>query len=676
MPIFSFLTPVSRILPRSQKTRIIAILACLGLMPVAGAAVDFISLSRTARAYADLETASKGAAYLERMNGLVFAVVMESRGIYMSADAKAAKPFSEHLLKYLSELEGTIKSWKEAVIESQRKNIEDVEVRLEQFTAFRRELVRRGLEVGPPAAREYGDNDANRTARRALNDALNATAVGYSAEVSRARERIAANDRTLMSTLLGLAAAGIIALAVAIALVKHGLITPLLRIRASMGRLSNGETAFEVPERERGDEIGEMARAVETFRLSAIEKLRLEAAAAADRERAEHARLQGEAEKKERDRQAEIEKQHAEEAKRVAADAAIAMERELVTRSIGAALARLAEKDLTIRIGEDLPAAYQDLKSDFNSAAAELERAMTMLTQHIGGINSDAGHISSAAENLSRRTETQAASLEQMTAAIQQVSDGIRKAATASDRARAFIEKARVEAEAGGAVVRQATNAMAGIEASSHQIEKIIGLIDDIAFQTNLLSLNAGVEAARAGDAGRGFAVVASEVRALAQRSAESARDIRVLISKSERQVKDGVQLVADSGSAMQRIVAQIGDMTSLVTEIASSANEQAAILKEVTEAINEIDRATQQNAAMAEESTAAVQSLKTEADQLAGTAATFRMGASKDAVIRQELSKLAHHVFRNKERPAPRSAAVSKPKRATSAHDADWREF
>jgi methyl-accepting chemotaxis protein len=206
---------------------------------------------------------------------------------------------------------------------------------------------------------------------------------------------------------------------------------------------------------------------------------------------------------------------------------------------------------------------------------------------------------------------------------------------------------------------------MDAISKSAGQISQIIGVIDEIAFQTNLLALNAGVEAARAGDAGRGFAVVASEVRALAQRSAEAAKEIKGLISASSTQVESGVKLVAETGKSLERIMAQVGEINTVVGEIAAGAQEQATGLEQVNSAINQMDQATQQNAAMVEETTAATQTLAQETERMAGLIGQFQVGgAAGDASLRRQLQKAAPHAFRAPAKP-PAAASRNEPRKA-----------
>ena len=209
-------------------------------------------------------------------------------------------------------------------------------------------------------------------------------------------------------------------------------------------------------------------------------------------------------------------------------------------------------------------------------------------------------------------------------------------------------------------IVKQAVQAMDAIAKSSEQIGQIIGVIDEIAFQTNLLALNAGVEAARAGDAGRGFAVVASEVRALAQRSAEAAKEIKSLISTSTAQVGAGVQLVAESGRALERIIDQVTKINSIVKEIADSAQQQATGLQQVNVVISEMDETTQKNATMVEESNAASHSLSQETSQLAELVEQFQVEGIESATLRRELRKVAPHAFAKSGGQASGEAAKS----------------
>ena len=383
---------------------------------------------------------------------------------------------------------------------------------------------------------------------------------------------------------------------------------PLTGMTEAMRHLAEGDKTIEVPAQDRADEIGEMAKAVLVFRDAALENARLESEAAEHRAEAERER--------ERNEQAQRE--------------AIEQERAIVTNSIGVGLAKLAAKDLTYRMASDIPAAYRKLQTDFNEASGQLEQAMRSVAGSAGAIESGTQEISTAADDLSRRTEQQAASLEQTAAALEEITATVKKSAEGASQARAMVAAADDDTKKSSLVVRQTVEAMDGIAKSAGQISQIIGVIDEIAFQTNLLALNAGVEAARAGDAGRGFAVVASEVRALAQRSAEAAKEIKGLISASTTQVDHGVKLVGETGKSLERIMAQVSEINAVVGEIAAGAREQATGLAEVNTAINQMDQMTQQNAAMVEQSTAATHSLSQEIEQLSGLIGQFQLGRDK----------------------------------------------
>jgi methyl-accepting chemotaxis protein len=310
----------------------------------------------------------------------------------------------------------------------------------------------------------------------------------------------------------------------------------------------------------------------------------------------------------------------------LAADEAKAAQTTLIVESIGRGLGALADGDLTARIETDLTGSFAKLRTDFNHALSAMNDAMAAVTDATSGINNGASDIRQASDDLSQRTEQQAASLEETAAAMHEITETVRETAVNAKRANQVVTETRNDADQSADVVRQAVAAMHGIERSSNEISEIISVIDGIAFQTNLLALNAGVEAARAGDAGKGFAVVASEVRALAQRSADAARDVKERITASSQQVDAGVQLVEQAGNALTRITGRIGEINTLVSDIASAAAQQASGLQQVNTAVAEMDGVTQQNAAMVEEATAAARSLSTEADELLRQVRRFKV--------------------------------------------------
>lgn len=461
---------------------------------------------------------------------------------------------------------------------------------------------------------------------------------------------------TLWAIIASSALIAILSLAIFIGF-AFSLVRPIRKLTLAMNRLAAGDLATEIEGHGRPDEIGAMAAAVQIFKDNALaletataDRQRMEAAAETDRNRNEAERQR------------------------------LAREQEEVVQALASGLARLSEGDLTLQIDAVFAAEYKKLKDDFNLAVSRLRKTMTVIAETTQEIKSGSGEITQASDDLSRRTEQQAASLEETAAALDEITATVRKSAEGATYARQVVATADDDAKKSAAVVRQAIDAMDAIAKSAQQISQIIGVIDEIAFQTNLLALNAGVEAARAGDAGRGFAVVASEVRALAQRSADAAKEIKQLISTSSTEVDHGVALVAETGKALERIMVQVTEINTVVAQIATGASEQATGLAEINTAINAMDEVTQKNAAMVEESTAASHSLAQETEQLSSLVGQFRIGEQhNNATMRKQLQKVAPHAFRQPARAAARPQPEPRPLRvanAPSGRDDNWEEF
>ncbi|MCR5881691.1 methyl-accepting chemotaxis protein [Rhizobacter sp. J219] len=261
---------------------------------------------------------------------------------------------------------------------------------------------------------------------------------------------------------------------------------------------------------------------------------------------------------------------------------------------------------------------------------AEMQQSLRAIVSRVRGSSDQlvqaSGEIASAAMDLSSRTEQTASNLEESAASMEQISSTIKHTAeNAHEAAAAAIMNSGV-AQRGGEVIGQVVSTMQEIHASSSKISDIIGVIDGIAFQTNILALNAAVEAARAGEQGRGFAVVASEVRSLAQRSAQAAKEIKTLISASVERVDSGTRVVRGAGATMDELLGNARRMSDLLREISTAAKEESAGVTQVGVAVQDLDRMTQQNAALVEQTAAAASSLKDQATDLAAEVARFRL--------------------------------------------------
>ncbi|WP_428968820.1 methyl-accepting chemotaxis protein [Sphingomonas sp. Xoc002] len=433
--------------------------------------------------------------------------------------------------------------------------------------------------------------------------------------VEEAEANYVTSHRIMIGTVLAVALLAIAMLILLVRLVAR----PVGAMTGMLGKLAAGERTVSIPANGARDEVGEMMRAAIALR---------DQLAQADRQKDEQAAL--------------------------------------IVSTIGTGMQALAAGDLTARIDVALDEPFASLASDFNNAMAQVEQAMIAVSGVSEGLRAASGEIRSASEDLSQRTEQQAASLEETAASMQQITDMVGRSASDAKRADTVAADASSAAQNGGQVVRDAVAAMSGIERSSHEISEIISVIDGIAFQTNLLALNAGVEAARAGDAGKGFAVVASEVRALAQRSADAAKDVKSRIVASNQQIGAGVELVAETGRSLDQIIGRVQEITALINSLANSAEQQASGLGQVNVAVEEMDGVTQRNAAMVEETTAAARELTDKADELAGHVARFRIGASEIRATQATGS-------RTRLAPKPAMRLVSG---GSAAFSEEWSEF
>jgi methyl-accepting chemotaxis protein len=489
----------------------------------------------------------------------------------------------------------------------------------------------------------------------------------------------------LSALLIGTAIGGLLTL-ITVLSSGYGLFThlyvPMTRLMRLMIDLAAGTTDKPIPYLAHSDEIGAMARAIETVRAGV------------------HTRI-------EREQEAETLHNHA--LATYEADQNTQAERVVMTsRAFHDGLEQLAQGNLFYRIETKLAPSLDALRASFNESMSKLQQAIQSVQANAGRISAGAGDIAGASDELSKRTEKQAANVEQTTTALTGIGAAMQKTALGAKRAQNIVFDAKSDAEHSGEIVRHAIHAMSKIEKSSQEISQIIGVIDEIAFQTNLLALNAGVEAARAGEAGRGFAVVAAEVRALAQRSADSAREIKTLISTSSEEVEEGVKLVSDTGASLDRIATKVAAINEVVSDIAANTQTQSLALQELSEAVAELDKVTQDNATMAEKTTAASQSLAGESTALTTLLTQFNTGlrapvsepdrhlssqtnqdqAKKglwqkkktfwqgDKILRQEMKKTAPHMFRQND--SPPSGAIS-PLSIVSSDTSkknDWQEY
>jgi len=330
----------------------------------------------------------------------------------------------------------------------------------------------------------------------------------------------------------------------------------------------------------------------------------------------------------------------------------------------------ISKGDLTNQVDVNSADETGDMLRALDTMQNSLKNTVSQVRGNAEGVATGSAQIAQGNQDLSSRTEEQASALQQTAATMEQLGTTVRSNAESAQQANQLAQNATTVATQGGAVVSKVVTTMRSINDSSRKIGDIIGVIDSIAFQTNILALNAAVEAARAGEQGRGFAVVASEVRNLAQRSADAAKEIKALISRSVEQVEEGTTLVDEAGKTMDEIVGSIQRVSSIVAEITAASTEQSTGVQQVGDAVTQMDQATQQNAALVEESAAAAESLRAQAIKLVEAVSVFKLsdrdGASTASFAAAPAANAEKHERRSPTR-AKNVRRVAQPKPAAA---------
>ncbi|GAA3905228.1 hypothetical protein GCM10022228_14300 [Halomonas cibimaris] len=344
-------------------------------------------------------------------------------------------------------------------------------------------------------------------------------------------------------------------------------------------------------------------------------------------------------------------------------------------REAVARLEAIARADLS----EDIKV---DSRNEIGQLFATMRQMQTSLVGIVGNVREGSGNIHARSQDiaggnadLSSRTEEQAASLQQTASSMEELTATVRQNAENARQANGLAQEAAQTAERGGAVVDEVVKTMHGISQSSRQVADITGLIDSIAFQTNILALNASVEAARAGEQGRGFAVVAAEVRNLASRSADAASEIKTLIDASVTQINEGSTQVEQAGSTMADTLTSVRRVTDIMDEISAASQEQSDGIEQVSQAVGQMDQVTQQNATLVQQASTAAEALKEQAGQLQDTVAVFRLAGQQAGSSPGVRSPALPAAASSAVRPTYAGASRSTPAPAKDELD-DWEEF
>jgi len=487
--------------------KLYGIFTLLALTTVALAGIAVFNARHHAAIISEYENSLVGTQNVERVNGLIYAVVMESRGIYMSSDIPTARRYGDLLLKFNDRIAKVAQEWRARVRADDAKQFEEFFKRIQQFIDFRRELVRLGTEVSPAKGREWGDNEANRSIRMALNKDLEALAAVYDARTKRIYLELQERLYWFMWLLTGLAVVAVALAVVGTVIIRRAVARPLTEITRVTEAVAGGTSTVSIPYGERHDEIGALARSIAVFQETMQRNVELN---------------------------------------RVVSEEGMARGRR--QEEVAAEIARFG-KDIERTVTELVTSAERML-----GASANLADAADGASNRTAGAAMASGEASANVRDIASAAEELAASVEEINRQVAQSSTIAGKAVGEADRTNVEIK---------------------ALDDAAKRIGDVVKLITAIAEQTNLLALNATIEAARAGEAGRGFAVVASEVKALAGQTAKAADEISTHISGMQEATVRSVDAIA----GIQRTIREVGEITET---IAAAVTEQGAATQEI----------------------------------------------------------------------------------------------
>jgi methyl-accepting chemotaxis protein len=487
--------------------KLYGIFTLLALATVALAGIAVFNARQHAAMTGEYENSLVGTQNVERVNGLIYAVVMESRGIYMSPDIPSAKRFGILLLQFNDRIAQVVQEWRTRVRPDDAKQFEEFSKRIQQFIDFRKELVRLGTEVSPAKGREWGDNEANRSVRTALNKDLEALAALYDARTKRTYAALQEELYEFIWVLTGLAMASLGLAAVGAIIIRRAVTRPLTEITRVTEAVAGGKTSISIPHGERHDEIGALARSIAVFQ-DAMQ------------------------------RNVELNRVVSEEG------AARAQRQEEVRAEIG-------------RFGSDVEKTVTELVT----IAERMLGASANLAEAADGASNRTASAATASSEASANVRDIASAAEELAASVEEINRQVAQSSSVADKAVREAERTNAEIKA--------------LDNAAKRIGDVVKLITAIAEQTNLLALNATIEAARAGEAGRGFAVVASEVKALAGQTAKATEEISTHISGMQEATVRSVDAIVD----IQRTIREVGEITGM---IAAAVTEQGAATQEI----------------------------------------------------------------------------------------------